>query len=86
MHEHGLIRALLRRIDEIAAAEGADRVVSVQVWMGALCHISDAHFRAHFAADTRATLAEGADLNLTVSTDIDHPRAQDILLESIEVV
>ncbi|MDY6828214.1 MAG: hydrogenase/urease maturation nickel metallochaperone HypA [Pseudomonadota bacterium] len=86
MHEHGLIRALLRRIDEIVAAEKADRVVSVQVWMGALCHISDAHFRAHFTADTRGTAIEGANLNLSVSTDIDHPRAQDILLESIEVV
>jgi hydrogenase nickel incorporation protein HypA/HybF len=85
MHEAGLMKALMRRISEIAAAQGARRVQGVTVWLGALSHMSPEHFAEHFAQASAGTLAEGARLSATQSDDVDHPHAQSILLESIEV-
>jgi hydrogenase nickel incorporation protein HypA/HybF len=85
MHEASLMKDLLRRIDEIATAELADRVVCVSVWLGALSHMSADHFTEHFEHAAEGSRAEGARLDITVSDDIDHPNAQDLLLKSIEV-
>jgi len=85
MHEASLMRGLMRKIEEVAAAEGASAVVGVEVWVGALSHMSAAHFAEHFAQASAGTLAEGAELNVSVSDDTAHPNAQDILLVSVEV-
>lgn len=85
MHEAGLMRDLMRRIAQAVEANGAHRVVGVQVWLGALSHLSAAHFRAHFDTESRGTLAEGARLNVTESTDETDPRAQFLLLESLDL-
>jgi hydrogenase nickel incorporation protein HypA/HybF len=47
--------------------------------------MSAEHFTGHFQHAAAGTMAEGARLNLTVSGDIGHANAQDILLESVEV-
>ena len=86
MHEASLIDALVRRIESVARAEGAGRVVSVSVWLGALSHFSKAHFAEHFEEATRGTIAEGARLDVTLSEDLDHPDAQHVRLEGVEVV
>ena len=80
MHEASLMRGLMAKMEEIAGTEDA-RIVRVSVWLGALSHMSAEHFEAS-AAGTRA---EGAELSVTVSTDISDPHAQDILLESVEL-
>lgn len=85
MHETGMVRDLIRHIDEAAARHNARRVVAVQVWLGALSHLSAPHFRAHFQAESRGTPAEGARLTVTESTDPSDPRAQQLLLESLEM-
>jgi len=85
MHEASLMRSLMRKIDALAAAEGASRVTTVRVWLGALSHMSAAHFQEHFEQVSTATLADGASLEIEESTDIDDPNAQDLLLRSIEV-
>lgn len=85
MHEASLMAGLLRRIDEVARAEKARRVVGVSVWLGALSHMSEAHFAEHFEAAAAGTLAEGARLDLTVSADTGHENAQDLVLERVEV-
>ena len=76
---------LMRQIREIAAAEKASRVIGIKVWCGALSHMSRAHFAEHFAPAAVGTLAEGAVLDVTVSDDLTDPRAQDIVLESVDV-
>lgn len=86
MHEHSLIANLLSRVDTIAHEQSATRVVVISVWIGALAHISAAHFREHFEDGSRGSLAEGARLDIEMSDDTDHPQAQDILLRSIEVI
>ncbi|MEX2469125.1 MAG: hydrogenase/urease maturation nickel metallochaperone HypA [Pseudohongiellaceae bacterium] len=85
MHEAGLIRDLLTKIDELAAKEEAQAVTRVSVWLGALSHISAGHFREHFNNETAGSIAAGAELEIETSDDINHPQAQDILLRSIEV-
>jgi hydrogenase nickel incorporation protein HypA/HybF len=59
--------------------------VSVTVRLGALSHISAHHFREHFEEAARGGPAEGADLVVETSGDESDPRAQDIMLESVEV-
>jgi len=85
MHEASLINDLMRRIADVAAAQGSGRVVALDVWLGALSHFSPEHFREHFEDASRGTLAEGADLRMTLSDDIAHRDAQSILLQSVEV-
>jgi hydrogenase nickel incorporation protein HypA/HybF len=85
MHEHALIANLLSKIDAVAREQNARRVVGVAVWIGALAHISAEHFREHFEAGSRGSLAEGARLDIELSDDLDHPQAQDILLRRVEV-
>lgn len=84
MHEAGLMRDLMRKITDLAAAEGARRVTGVTVWLGALSHMSPAHFREHFDQAAAGTLAEGARLTCETSADIGDPHAEAILLRSIE--
>jgi hydrogenase nickel incorporation protein HypA/HybF len=84
MHEAGLMRDLMRKITGLAAAENASRVTGVTVWLGALSHMSPAHFREHFDQAAAGTLAEGATLHCETSGDITDPNADGILLRSIE--
>jgi hydrogenase nickel incorporation protein HypA/HybF len=85
MHETSLVKSLMRRIETVAKAEGARRVVGVSVWLGALSQLSASHFKEHFEEASAGTLAEGAGLEVTVSDDTGHANAQDVLLQGIEV-
>lgn len=85
MHEASLMTNLIRRINEVAEAEGAQRVVGVSVWLGALSHMSAEHFTEHFERAAKGTIAEGARLDVTVSGDPRHANAQDLLLEKLAV-
>lgn len=85
MHEASLMVNLMRRIDEVAHAERASRVISVSVWLGALSHMSAEHLAEHFARVATGTIAERARLDVTISDDPRHANAQDILLDKIEV-
>lgn len=85
MHEASLMKDLMRRIQSIADAEGAERITGVQVWLGALSHMSPEHFSEHFEAAARNTPAQGAALDITLSDDTRHPNAQTIVLEGVEV-
>lgn len=76
---------LMRQILEVAEAEQATRVVGIKVWCGALSHMSRAHFAEHFAQAAAGTLAQGAALDVTVCDDLTDLRAQDIVLESVDV-
>ncbi|MGF1474858.1 MAG: hydrogenase/urease maturation nickel metallochaperone HypA [Geminicoccaceae bacterium] len=85
MHEASLMTGLIRRIEKIAEQERASRVTRVRVWCGALSHMSAAHCAEHFREAARGTIAEGAALDVTVSDDITDRRAQDVMLESVDI-
>ena len=84
-HEFSLINDLLRKIKVVADEQGSKKIVSVRLKLGALAHISADHLREHFEEAARGTMAERAQLEITVSTDETEPHAQDILLESVEI-
>jgi hydrogenase nickel incorporation protein HypA/HybF len=85
MHEASLMNALMRRIDEVAAAEGAARVTAVRVRLGALSHMSPEHLREHWEVSSRGSIAREAQLDVEVSEDLDDPAAQDVTLLSLDV-
>ena len=85
MHEMSLISNLLNKIETIAQEQQAPHVSRATVRLGALSHISVDHFHEHFVEGTKGTIAEGAQLDIEVSDDINDPNAQDILLLSVDV-
>ena len=58
MHEFSLLADLMKKIDEVAKKENAEKVVSLKVWIGALAHISADHFREHFEHAAKDTIAQ----------------------------
>jgi hydrogenase nickel incorporation protein HypA/HybF len=85
MHELSLMNDLMKKIAAVAGEQGASRVTAVHVGLGALSHMSPAHFRQHFDEAVRGTIAEGATLRIDVATDKSDAYAQDILLKDLEV-
>lgn len=85
MHELALIQNLLAKVDEVVRTNGGGRAVAVEVWLGALSHLSKDRFADYFEQFARGTVAEGAWLDIELSEDMDDPNAQQVLLKSIEV-
>jgi hydrogenase nickel incorporation protein HypA/HybF len=85
VHEQSLIAALMRQLEQVAAAEGASQITAVRVWCGALSHFTPDHFRDHFERAAAGTGAEGADVTVEISEDVTHPDAAGVRLESVEV-
>ena len=85
MHELSLIADLMQKVESIAAGAKAAKVLTVNVKLGALAHISPGHFRDHFARAARGTVAEDAQLSVELSEDVQDPQAQEIVLESVTV-
>jgi hydrogenase nickel incorporation protein HypA/HybF len=85
MHEHAIMNDLMRKIEEVARSEGARRVTQLKVRLGALAHMTPAHFLEHFADAARGTVAEGAQVSVEQSADVYATDALDVLLESIDV-
>ncbi|MCI0446035.1 hydrogenase maturation nickel metallochaperone HypA [bacterium] len=85
MHELSLIADLMRKVLSIAHEQNALKVTRVKVQLGALSHISSSHFREHFANASKTTIAEMAELDIEILTDMDSPDAQSISLKSIDV-
>jgi hydrogenase nickel incorporation protein HypA/HybF len=85
MHEHALMRDLMREIEAVARADDALSVTRVSVRLGALSHFTPEHFREHFVDASRGTLAEGAEVETSLATSLDDPNAAGVVLESVEV-
>ena len=85
MHETALVRDVVRRIEDLAHATGARRITGAKIWLGALSHLSAEHFREHFVIEARGPKAAGAVLAIELSDDLDHPEAQHVRLESVDL-
>ena len=85
MHETALVRDVVRRIEDLAQATGARRITSAKIWLGALSHLSVEHFREHYALEAQGSIAAGAILTIEASSDFDHPDAQHVRLESVDL-
>jgi hydrogenase nickel incorporation protein HypA/HybF len=85
MHETGIVRDLVQRLVQAARDAGAERVIAVSVWLGALSPFSPEHFREHYDDEARGTMAEGATLHITASDDVTDPNAQHVVLQSVDL-
>lgn len=85
MHERALTADLVRAVEQVAAHEGATRVVRLRVRLGALSHLTPEHFREHFEDAARGTVVEGADVEAFLDGEIGDERAADVVLEAVEV-
>ena len=85
MHERALMDDVMRKIDDVARAHGATRVTRVTVRLGALSHFTPEHFREHFADASRATLAEGAEVEAAVDSSFESPLATGVVVETVEL-
>ena len=84
MHESSLVSALVQQLEAVSR-EQHGRIVTVKVRLGALSRISPEHFREHFEQGVRGTVAEGAVLEVETPSDVHDPRAQEVVLDSVEV-
>jgi hydrogenase nickel incorporation protein HypA/HybF len=85
MHETGIVRDLLRKVEQACLEAGAAKVSRVTVRLGALSQFSPAHFREHFDEEARGTLAEGAALGIEISDDLRDPNAQSVMIRNLEL-
>ena len=83
MHETSLVAGLITRLEAIGREHAG--IVAVKVRLGALSQISPGHFREHFERAARGTAVEHARIEVEASDDVGDPRAQDVVLESVEV-
>lgn len=85
MHEASLVSNLIEKIISIAADHDVGRISVVHIKLGALSHLSPAHFRDHFRVASQGTVVEHVELDIQVSNDTTAPDAQEIILSSIDV-
>jgi hydrogenase nickel incorporation protein HypA/HybF len=85
MHEAGLVKDLIRKVDAMVVSQGGKRAKTVKVRIGTLSHLSGEHLREHFEAAAQQTYAAGATLEWEMVEDLSDPHAQDIMLESLEI-
>jgi hydrogenase nickel incorporation protein HypA/HybF len=85
MHEASLMRNLMAHLLAAAAARGATRIVAVRVQLGALSHMSAAHFHEHFVQAAAGSIAEGAAIDALEQQDIQAPGAADVVLVSFDI-
>lgn len=84
-HELSLMADLVRKVESVAAQEGAAGVTSISVRLGALSHMSPEHFREHWRHAAVGTVAEGAEIAIEAASDPADPHAEEILLQSVTV-
>jgi len=86
MHEFGLLKSIMHKLNEIAQQENVIAFSHIKIKIGALAHISAEHFKEHFDHAAAGTPAEHANLELIMLEDTEHPQAQEIILDSVQVV
>jgi hydrogenase nickel incorporation protein HypA/HybF len=85
MHEERMLQDIRRKVEEVARDNGATHVRRVALWVGALAHLTEDQARARWSEMTRGTVAQDSALDIEQSKNLDDPRAQSIVLTSIEI-
>jgi hydrogenase nickel incorporation protein HypA/HybF len=82
MHESSLIPELVQKLAALAVENGARRVMSVDVTIGALTGMDGDHLRDHFNDAAAGTAAEGAEVRCRISED---PMSTSVIIDSVEL-
>lgn len=85
MHEEAMLQDLRRKLIEVTTREGATRVARVRLWVGALSHVSEEQLRRQWPRVVDGTAAQSALLDVASSADTADPRAQGLVLLSLDV-
>lgn len=85
MHETGIVRDLVRRLEGLARKENATAVSGVQIRLGSLSQFSAEHFREHFEEEARGTLAAGAALDILTSDDVGDASALHVMILNVDL-
>jgi len=80
-----MLQDLVRRAQEVARRERAERVTRVRIWVGALSHLAGPELEARWAHAVRGTSLEGARVEIEVSPDRSDPNAEAVMLRSLDV-
>ncbi|MGA7924309.1 MAG: hydrogenase/urease maturation nickel metallochaperone HypA [Thermoplasmata archaeon] len=86
MHEEALLRNLRAKLSEIGATEEPLRILRVRLWVGALAHVSDQTLRSRWSLTVKGTPAEDSQLEIEISSDLNDPRAEGIVLTRVDVM
>ena len=84
MHELSLMRDLMAKIQNLAAAHNAIRVTKIKVKLGPLSHMTSEHFKEHYDQVAIGTIAENAAIEIGEYNE-SGPYSQDVFLEGIEI-
>jgi hydrogenase nickel incorporation protein HypA/HybF len=85
MHEEALLRDLRRKLIEVTQGAEDAPVRRVRVWVGALSHVSAEALRGRWAEVVAGTPAQGARLEVDVSSDPEDPAAQGVRLVELTI-
>jgi hydrogenase nickel incorporation protein HypA/HybF len=85
MHEEAMLRDLRRKLVEVSSRTGGLRVARVHLWVGALSHVSEDQLRREWPRVVEGTPVQSAALEVTSSGEIEDPRAQGLVLVSLDV-
>ncbi|MFY9717120.1 MAG: hydrogenase/urease maturation nickel metallochaperone HypA [Thermoplasmata archaeon] len=85
MHENAMLHDLRRKLEEIALRERAERIVRVRLWIGGLSHVTAASVRSRWEETVRGTAAERSTVDMEVSSDLEDPRADGVVLLGVVV-
>ncbi len=86
MHEEALLKDIRRKLVEESTRASPAQVARVRLWIGALSHLSEDQLRLQWPTVVDGTPAQSARLDVTTSRDTTDPRAQGLVLMSIDVV
>jgi len=84
MHEQAMLRDLVRKAEEVALRAAPGRVTRVRLWVGARSHLAGPELEGRWADAVDGTVLAGAPVEVEVSTDDSDPRAETIVLRSID--
>jgi Zn finger protein HypA/HybF involved in hydrogenase expression len=80
VHDRSIMDSLLRKIAAISEDHDAPSVTGVRVRLGAVSHMDEAHFRAHWADATNGTPLAAATVEVELS-----PEPFGLLLVDVEL-
>ena len=83
MHEFRQAGLLIKKIEEVLQGSPGARLESIRVRISPLNEMSPRQLRQHFEKAACGTVAEGALIDVEVSSDGEFPRSQDVYLESV---
>ena len=85
MHESGLMRGVVRQLNELAQSHGCKSITAVKLSIRDNEGSSADHFAEHFRAASAGSCAQDAQLDIEVFTDDMHVGRPQITIVSIEV-